>query len=1267
MPVGGRPRFWLCPLLALLAAVAWGDSSWPYKTGPCDGSRTVVAGPRRGGTPLGGYTADLLLWRRAVRSADRILSGDVDGDGRPELVVSAYDSQRGTGQTDVLDSRLRTRWTRASPLAGLALVADVDGDGDGRSEVVVTWPGRRTPAGRYDPPPYLEVWDGRGNLAWRWAYRPTPEEERKAPELSLLPMFADDVDLDGRVEIGVFQDTAPWVQRRRLFLLREGDARPIASADTVLSQADVIAVGDLVGDRKHEIVFGGYANSTGVSGHGIADSDCRVLAFDCRLRLLWVTAALGGEFTGARPAFAREERWWARPWSGPRLSLFLWSLGGSRSSRGAVIALAPSTGEVLHQRPYSSPVRGGAIGPVSEGRHRLTVSLSNSGQFECLDDQLRPTGAGLQFRGPDASLQFAADLDGDGRLELIATPEPGCLSLTDLSFSRATRVVTSGARDLLRRGDAAEVTCIPWDADADGAPEVAALACAPGGDSCIEVYQAVPAAPLARPSVRRHPRWPAGISSFEWAPDGRHLLATNRIGSATLYSWSQERPAWVATLPELRAAAFSPDGRSLAALVGGRPAKRPAWACATCAAPARSTPVVKGLRQTALLDDLAPVAGARLVLIDATTGTRRDLATGTFDRHLAWTARGMILVSQERGKTLDILTYSTGAAPPRPVVGASEPDIDEACPVAVPDDDLIAYTRWEAVEVPYADAQPAAQLYRVPAKGGRATCVTTHAAVCRGLWAPGSGAGPSFLQWRAEPTNLLFSGFRGSASARRGPFVVGEMTVWTAATSPALRRTSLYATSDLWVANLQAGELRTLTFDDDQEESSPSLSPDGNWVAYRSVATTDRAAGPNIAVTNLTQSSSLTVGPGDCPRWSPTDPAQLWFLREGRLWAATLRNQTPPVIRASRRKWLGGALGLLCLAVCLVLRLPRRLRVTAGSYARSIRAARETGQSLLLTAMIRRLDRAQATLHALKNTVTVVTAHDLNGNAATAATLRYVYDAENAVAVRKGVDQVLASIADIATHAQTDRALLMGLPTGARDGLAQCLAQLAGSRHRLERCCVTFHQDRAEYAAAVASGGLPSPALCERALANLGSFRHLLTDEQEQTGLLDRLRECLRPLQIRTVLREAAAATTARAATVGATVEVAAGVSPMLYVPGNPELLGQVVLDTIANSLDAVADRSALAEAGYEGRIELNATERSDTVVVTVTDNGVGLTEDTLTRLNGGTGVTTRGLARGGGFLSARRTLSRYPGGQVRIESDGPQRGATVTIAMQAV
>jgi C4-dicarboxylate-specific signal transduction histidine kinase len=79
-------------------------------------------------------------------------------------------------------------------------------------------------------------------------------------------------------------------------------------------------------------------------------------------------------------------------------------------------------------------------------------------------------------------------------------------------------------------------------------------------------------------------------------------------------------------------------------------------------------------------------------------------------------------------------------------------------------------------------------------------------------------------------------------------------------------------------------------------------------------------------------------------------------------------------------------------------------------------------------------------------------------------------------------------------------------------------------------------------------------------------------------------------------------------------------------------------------------------------QITLQIAERSGAIELAVIDNGVGIPAQNLTRIFGH-GFTTRKDGHGFGLHSGA-LAAREIGGELRVRSDGPGRGATFTLRL---
>ncbi|MBU0608971.1 MAG: hypothetical protein KKI08_13885, partial [Armatimonadetes bacterium] len=1015
------------------------------------------------------------------------------------------------------------------------------------------------------------------------------------------------------------------------------------------------------------IIFGGYSISTGC-GHGdINDSVCRVQTFDASLRRLWKSEQLGAHFVGANVCALPQGRG-----RRPGVHAFTAIAGGMRTELGSVHGLDPRDGHTLFTYRANSSLRSSLAAALTPGRETNVVALPLDGALQLLDPEGRSVHPVIQLGGPFAQVHFAADLDGDGSPELVSGDQQGRLFVTDLSGFESCRV--SRLRYEPGPDDKLWAVCAPWDVDGDGRCEVVVAPHTESGALGLDLYKVAPASPIEARLGNAPGGVPGELTAFEWAPHGESLLVQDNAGAVTLRRWRRGSGETVATLRDVRGAAFSADGRQLAAVVEGVPVVRPI-AARLVVAPTHPSHGQANAMAVRLPPQAAPMGalphlarGGRLVVIDTSTGRARDLATGDFDARVAWTRAGQVVASRVAGPSMDLFTYDPAGGAGRPLPGASRPDVDEAAPLVSGADGFVAFTRWDAVRLPFRPDYLAAKLWSVPADGGETRALNTDAALYRGLRAIRAGLDQDFLRRLDQPeAHYLFSTCVQAAGSPQLPLVASRLTVLGGHTHE--QTTDFYLTpTDIWVTNAATGEMQAVTCDDERLESDPTLSPDGRWISF---VTHPAAEGPetrdHVVVSGVTGEARLDVGEGACPQWSPTNPAELWFLRNGELRSATLSNQPPPRQPLSRGQLvlLGVLVGMVLTGSSLALRVPGRLAVLTRASLLALQMARQSGQSLLLVRIIRRLADLHAAIHALKNTVMVMPAYGERGEEDAAATLAYVVDPENVAAVMQGSQRVLRLVGEFAAHAREDRTVLRQLPPESAAQITDTVALLIASQELIERYIASFERDSGEFTAAGERGEAPTKALCERTLSDLTAFYELLTDERERTGLMDRLRDSLRHVQLLGVLQEARAATASQAAALGCTVTVAPSVSPMVYTPGDPTPLRQVLIDTIGNALEAVQRQQGAGAAAAEWNVEIAASEEGPAVVVSVRDNGCGLEAELVARLNSGATVSTKGQSRGGGFAAACRAMAAYPHGGISIASDGPGAGATVALTFE--
>ncbi len=170
--------------------------------------------------------------------------GDIDADGQPEVIASAYSIVTLDGNSGALEWRVASGYDRSSPGAGSVgrtwpgiVLADVDGDGS--PEIVTAHGGG-----------WVSVYNSQGYFKPGWPQQPTTSE--------LRGLLVSDLDGDGRLEIivtaAVGSAVNTWVYEP------DGSLRPgWPQLNSTLGYAWGVynanaAAGDLDGDGTREIV-----------------------------------------------------------------------------------------------------------------------------------------------------------------------------------------------------------------------------------------------------------------------------------------------------------------------------------------------------------------------------------------------------------------------------------------------------------------------------------------------------------------------------------------------------------------------------------------------------------------------------------------------------------------------------------------------------------------------------------------------------------------------------------------------------------------------------------------------------------------------------------------------------------------------------------------------------------------------------------------------------------------------------------------------------
>jgi len=109
--------------------------------------------------------------------------------------------------------------------------------------------------------------------------------------------------------------------------------------------------------------------------------------------------------------------------------------------------------------------------------------------------------------------------------------------------------------------------------------------------------------------------------------------------------------------------------------------------------------------------------------------------------------------------------------------------------------------------------------------------------------------------------------------------------------------------------------------------------------------------------------------------------------------------------------------------------------------------------------------------------------------------------------------------------------------------------------------------------------------------------------------------------------------------------------------------LRQVLYNVIKNGVESIEGKhSDMAEIG---RIDINVSASSDYINISVTDNGGGITEETLQKINRPFYTTKQG-GSGLGLFFCKSVISRHNGTFEITNNTNETRGCTVTICIPA-
>jgi len=124
------------------------------------------------------------------------------------------------------------------------------------------------------------------------------------------------------------------------------------------------------------------------------------------------------------------------------------------------------------------------------------------------------------------------------------------------------------------------------------------------------------------------------------------------------------------------------------------------------------------------------------------------------------------------------------------------------------------------------------------------------------------------------------------------------------------------------------------------------------------------------------------------------------------------------------------------------------------------------------------------------------------------------------------------------------------------------------------------------------------------------------------------------------------------------TFELNTGDEPM-FADGDPVRLQQIVTNVVQNAIKFTPER---------GRIEVTTKRNGTNAILEICDSGIGIEKDLLPlifdRFRQGDASTKRGFAGLGLGLTIVRTIVELHGGEIKVQSDGKDRGTLFTITL---